>query len=71
MDPASSTIRATSAKIRHTLLSPLALPEWNEAFLAIEGPAEPSTGERYSLRVRPGSSGWLERVAEARRGEEP
>jgi hypothetical protein len=59
MEQASSTIQATSAEIRHTLLSPLALPEWNEAFLSIEGPAEPSTGERYSLRVRPGWSGWL------------
>ena len=63
MEQASSTIQASSAKIRHTLLSPVALPEWNEAFLAIEGPAEPSTGERYSLRVRPGLSGWLEYTA--------
>ena len=40
MEQASSTIQATSAEIRHTLLSPLALPEWNEAralsFLNIE-----------------------------------
>lgn len=45
------------------LLDPLALPLWNEAFLHIDGPPVPSVGTRYTLRVRPGLSGWLEYTA--------
>lgn len=63
MEQAGLTIAAPPAAIRRTLLDPLALPSWNEAFLAIEGPAEPAIGARYALRVRPGLSGWLEYTA--------
>lgn len=60
MEQASLAIQATPDRIHKVLLDALALPEWNEAFLAIEGPAD---GGRYRLRVRPGLSGWLEYTA--------
>jgi hypothetical protein len=63
MEQAVSHIPADPAAIRHTLLDALALPEWNEAFLAIDGPDEPTVGVRYALRVRPGMSGHLEYTA--------
>lgn len=63
MEEASLSIQATPDTIHKALLDALALPEWNEAFLTIEGPAEPLVGKRYRLRVRPGLSGWLEYTA--------
>ena len=60
MEQATETINAHPVAIRHVLLDALALPEWNEAFQAIDGPAEPGPGTRYSLRVRPGFAGDLQ-----------
>jgi hypothetical protein len=57
MEQATDTIPASPAAIRHVLLDALALPEWNEAFLAIEGPQD---GNHYALRVRPGLTGELQ-----------
>ncbi|MEI8410357.1 MULTISPECIES: SRPBCC family protein [unclassified Kribbella] len=57
MEQATDTIPASQAAIRHVLLDALALPEWNEAFLAIEGPHD---GDHYALRVRPGLTGELQ-----------
>ena len=59
MEQATDTIPAGTAAIRHVLLDALQLPEWNEAFLSIDGPAEPTVGASYALRVRPGLSGEL------------
>jgi hypothetical protein len=60
MEQAIDTIPASSAAIRHVLLDALTLPEWNEAFLGIDGPTDPSVGTRYTLRVRPGLTGELQ-----------
>jgi len=60
MEKASLAINGSPADV---LLDPLALPLWNEAFLSIDGPATPAVGVRYTLRVRPGLSGWLEYTA--------
>lgn len=54
--PAADTVRAV-------LLDPLALPLWNEAFLAIDGPRVPAVSQRYILRVRPRMNGALEYAA--------
>jgi len=59
MEQATDTIPASRAAIRHVLLDALALPEWNEAFLAIDGPSEVTAGTPYELRVRPGLTGEL------------
>lgn len=70
MEQATETIHAGQAAIRQVLLDALGLPEWNEAFLAIEGPRETNPGTRYALRVRPGFSGELQyTVVEADRVE--
>lgn len=63
MEQAVSHLPADPTAIRHALLDALSLPEWNEAFLAIDGPDEPAVGIRYALRVRPGLSGHLEYTA--------
>ena len=60
MEQATLTISGSPVDV---LLDPLALPLWNEAFLHIDGPPVPSVGTRYTLRVRPGLSGWLEYTA--------
>lgn len=59
MEQATATIAAGTAAARQVLLDALALPEWNEAFLGIDGPAEPTTTSRYALRVRTGLTGEL------------
>ncbi|MGW6281520.1 SRPBCC family protein [Kribbella sp. NPDC055071] len=59
MEQATDTIPAGPTAIRHVLLDALALPEWNEAFLAIDGPVEAELGTQYALRVRPGFAGEL------------
>ncbi len=63
MEQATETIPADPTAIRHVLLDALALPEWNEAFLAIDGPTEAELGARYALRVRPGLAGELQYAA--------
>ena len=60
MEQATDTIPADTAAIRHVLLDALQLPEWNEAFLSIHGPADASVGTSYALKVRPGLSGELQ-----------
>jgi len=60
MEKATDTIPAGQSAIRHVLLDALALPEWNEAFLSIDGPKEATVGARYALRVRPGLTGELQ-----------
>jgi hypothetical protein len=60
MEQATLAIPGSPAEV---LLNPLGLPAWNEAFLSIDGPAVPAVGVRYSLRVRPGLTGWLEYTA--------
>ncbi|ADB29526.1 hypothetical protein Kfla_0402 [Kribbella flavida DSM 17836] len=59
MEQATSQIPASPDAIRHALLDALSLPEWNEAFLSIDGPARPTVGTPYALRVRPGFTGTL------------
>ena len=59
MEQATEAIHADPVAIRHVLLDALALPEWNEAFQAIDGPVEAGPGTRYTLRVRPGFAGEL------------
>ena len=63
MEQATESIHAGRSAIRHVLLDALALPEWNEAFLAIDGPSEPTLGTPYALRVRPGFAGELQYTA--------
>ncbi|QNE20206.1 hypothetical protein F1D05_22720 [Kribbella qitaiheensis] len=63
MEQAVSHIPADPAAIRHALLDALSLPEWNEAFLSVDGPADATVGVRYVLRVRPGLTGHLEYTA--------
>ena len=60
MEQATDTIPASPAAIRHVLLDALALPEWNEAFLGIDGPTDANAGTRSALRVRPGLTGELQ-----------
>lgn len=60
MEHATETIHAPQSAIRQVLLDALGLPEWNEAFIAIDGPRETNPGTRYALRVRPGFSGELQ-----------
>ncbi|MFF1822269.1 hypothetical protein ACFVWG_33515 [Kribbella sp. NPDC058245] len=59
MEQATDSIPAGPTAIRHLLLDALTLPEWNEAFLAIDGPPAAEQGSRYALRVRPGLAGEL------------
>jgi hypothetical protein len=59
MEQASLNLPATPALIRGVLLDAQALPEWNEAILSLDGPAEPVVRQRYRIRVRPGLNGWL------------
>ncbi|GAA1675561.1 hypothetical protein GCM10009745_18350 [Kribbella yunnanensis] len=63
MEQATDTIPARPTAIRHLLLDALTLPEWNEAFLAIDGPPAATEGSHYELRVRPGLSGELHYTA--------
>lgn len=60
MEQATDIIPGHPTAIRHVLLDALALPEWNEAFLAIDGPVEADLGTRYALRVRHGFAGELQ-----------
>ena len=70
MEQATEAIPADPTAIRHVLLDALALPEWNEAFLAIDGPEQAELGARYALQVRPGLAGELQyTVVEADRIE--
>jgi len=57
---ATSAIPAAPAVVRRLLVDPLALPSWNPAFQSIDGPSQPAAGTRYTIRVRPGLTGWLE-----------
>jgi len=63
MEEARSTIPARPDEIRAALLDVLALPQWNEAFVSLEGPPVPAVGTSYDLQVRPGLRGQLEYAA--------
>ncbi|TCC52553.1 hypothetical protein E0H75_01960 [Kribbella capetownensis] len=63
MEQATLSIPADRDTIRAVLLDVLALPEWNEAFVSLSGPAVPTVGTPYTLQVRPGLSGRLEYAA--------
>ena len=56
---AELTVPASADDVRRVLLDPLGLPDWNEAFLSLSGPAEPVVGQSYRIRVRPGLTGNL------------
>lgn len=45
--------------VRRVLLDPLALPDWNPAFLSVDGPERATLGTEYRIRVRPGLTGTL------------
>ena len=53
-------IQAPLHRVQQTLLDPLALPEWNPAFLTISGPANAATGVRYPIAIRGGLRGYFE-----------
>ncbi|RZS64361.1 hypothetical protein EV187_2746 [Agromyces ramosus] len=57
MSIGSRTIAAPAEPIRGILLRPLALPEWNPAFLAIGGSADAAIGHIHSLTVTGGLRG--------------
>lgn len=46
--------------VRQALLDPLALAEWNPAFLTIKGSAEAAVGVRYPITTRGGLRGYFE-----------
>jgi hypothetical protein len=50
-------IRAPLERVREILLKPLEFPEWNAAFTALTGPANPAEGDRYALTIRSGLDG--------------
>src|SRR5262245_38661353 len=52
MHQAAVTVAAPIAMVRHVLLSPLELPNWNPAFRRLTGPQNPTLGDRYQLSVR-------------------
>ncbi|HEY9408221.1 MAG TPA: SRPBCC family protein [Jiangellaceae bacterium] len=54
---AQARLDAPLEAVRAVLLDPLALPEWNEAFRSIAGPAVASAGAPYRISVRGGLSG--------------
>ena len=67
---ATRYLAAPWQNIRDVLVDPLALPQWNEAFRSITGPAEPPVGVRYQITVRPSLSGtWEYTAIEPRRIE--
>jgi uncharacterized protein YndB with AHSA1/START domain len=53
----SRIIAAPAELVRGILLRPLALPEWNPAFLAIAGSADAAIGHVHSLTVAGGLRG--------------
>ncbi|HEY2673601.1 MAG TPA: SRPBCC domain-containing protein [Rugosimonospora sp.] len=61
--PASMRLPAPPDQVHAILVDPLALPQWNEAFLSISGPPRPVPGLRYRLTVRPGLPGHWEYTA--------
>jgi uncharacterized protein YndB with AHSA1/START domain len=60
---ATMQLAAAPQDIRRVLLDPLALPQWNEAFQSVAGPAQPAVGVEYKIAVRPGLSGTWEYTA--------
>jgi hypothetical protein len=57
---ASTRVRATPETVRRILLQPLAFPDWNPAFLSMQGPPKAIVGQTYSMRARPGLAGTFE-----------
>jgi hypothetical protein len=50
-------------KVRRVLLDTLALPDWNPAFRAIDGPARAATAVGYPIIVHPGLTRHFEYAA--------
>ncbi len=57
---ASTYIHESPSRVRAILRQPLAFPDWNPAFLAIQGPAEAIVGQVYAIRARPGLAGTFQ-----------
>ncbi|MEV1295897.1 SRPBCC family protein [Pseudonocardia sp. NPDC049635] len=55
----SAIIEAPAERIRGVLLSAPLLPEWNPAFVRVEGPARAAAGTDYQLQVIRGLRGTL------------
>ncbi|WP_327237836.1 SRPBCC family protein [Streptomyces sp. NBC_01317] len=54
---ATRFLDASPAQVRHALLDPLALRDWNPAFKRVDGPARATTGVPYALTVVGGLTG--------------
>jgi len=63
MSIGSRTIAAPAELVRGILLRPLALPEWNPAFLAIGGSADAAIGHAHPLTVAGGLRGEFRYIA--------
>ncbi|WP_433434792.1 SRPBCC family protein [Nonomuraea sp. CA-141351] len=57
---ATRFLNAPLDRVRHALLDPQALPEWNPAFRSLNGPARAATGTRYLITVKGELSGTWE-----------
>lgn len=57
---ATRLLRAPLTRIRHALLDPRALPEWNPALRSLRGPSHAVTGTSYPITVKGGLSGTWE-----------
>ncbi|HZC51269.1 MAG TPA: hypothetical protein VE441_02045 [Mycobacterium sp.] len=54
---ASIQIAAAPERVCETPLQPLAYPDWNPAFLTLQGPAEAIVGHDYEITSRGGLPG--------------
>ncbi|WP_446037997.1 SRPBCC family protein [Streptomyces sp. SID1121] len=54
---ATRFLDASPAQVRHALLDPLALRDWNPAFKHVDGPAQAAAGVPYALTVIGGLTG--------------
>ena len=63
MSIGSRTIAAPAELVRSILLRPLALPEWNPAFLAIGGSDDATIGHAHPLTVTGGLRGEFRYIA--------
>jgi len=56
---ATHLVHAPLEVVRQVLLDPVALADWNPAFLSVGGPAEASTGVDYPITTRGGLRGFF------------
>ncbi|MER6593573.1 SRPBCC family protein [Micromonospora purpureochromogenes] len=57
---ATRLVDAPPSQVRLLLIDARAIPGWNPAIRAIDGPAEAPTGVQYAIKVRGGLSGTWE-----------